>query len=183
MKFSFESMFFFKLKIKLLALFILVWLKTLRISVKYPENFRNGILALYHEDLFIATKAFAFQNIYAMISKSKDGELLTEVAQKSGYTVIRGSSSRGAENIRFLIQPLLNNKTVAMALDGPKGPPKIPKPGTFYLAKKTKAPIWEIKTDCKKYFRLHSWDKTKIPYPFSKISVKIINFSTEETKG
>ena len=60
----------------------------------------------------------------------------------------------------------------AIALDGPKGPAGIIRPGALYLSQKTKIPIVAVKVECKKSFRLRSrWDHYEIPYPFSQVTV------------
>jgi len=58
-----------------------------------------------------------------------------------------------------------------MALDGPKGPALIAKPGAEWLANKTKVPLAKVEVKYSRAFRLNSWDKTFIPLPFSKITI------------
>jgi lysophospholipid acyltransferase (LPLAT)-like uncharacterized protein len=60
-----------------------------------------------------------------------------------------------------------------MALDGPKGPALIAKPGAEWLANKAKIPLVKIEVKYSHAFRLNSWDKTLIPLPFSKITILV----------
>lgn len=165
-----------KESLKMRFLFILArfWLKTLRIRGDFLEEFKPGVLGIWHEDLAAATAAFAKKNVYAMISASQDGEYFTSFANTLGYHIIRGSSNRHAENVRFLLPVLLQENFVAMALDGPRGPVRKEKPGAAYLAKKTNRPIYKINVKYGAKWELSSWDKAKIPLPFSKVTIKIV---------
>lgn len=171
---------FSKVKIKNLLInqhffsfFIVLWLKTLRIHVHFPKNFRPGVLGIWHRDLPAATAAFQDTGFYAMISESKDGELLAQVAKTLKYKIIRGSGTHGASAIRKLLTPLANQEFVAMALDGPKGPAMVAKPGSEWLSQKANVPLWLVKVDYSLKFSLKSWDKTRIPLPFSKIVIEV----------
>lgn len=166
-------------KQRFFSFFIEFWLKTLRIYVSFPADFRPGVLGIWHRDLPAATAAFQKTGFYSMISESKDGELLALVAKSMGYHVVRGSSSHGASVIRKLLQPLENNHFVAMALDGPKGPAMKAKRGSSWLAEKANVPFWLVHVNYSLKFSLNSWDKTQIPLPFSKIDIKVDYFSNK----
>ena len=59
-----------------------------------------------------------------------------------------------------------------MALDGPKGPYHKAKEGSLWLSKKANLPIvtFSIKKQSRpKYWRLKTWDKMILPFPFSKV--------------
>lgn len=164
---------------RVLPLLVSAWLKSLRVSLQVPESF-SGVLALWHEDLPAATAAFRNRGIQAFISKSRDGELLASVALKLGYSVLRGSSTSGSSSVRHLLRPLREGKTVAMALDGPKGPAKLAKPGTAWLAKTSGTKIWLVNATYGRHFRLRSWDKTVIPLPFSTVKVRLSIFEPQK---
>ncbi|MBQ5610886.1 MAG: DUF374 domain-containing protein [Fibrobacteraceae bacterium] len=161
------------LKMRFFHFLAIFWLKSLRIHGDKLENHQPGILGIWHEDLAATTAAFAHKNVHAMISSSKDGDIFTNLAESLGYKIVRGSDSLHAESIRHLVKPLKNNSFVAMALDGPKGPARQKKPGTAWLSQKTNRPLYEVKVTYGLHFQLHSWDKSKIPFPFSKVTIKI----------
>ncbi len=167
-------------KERFFSFFIALWLKTLRIRVKLPPNYAPGVLTLWHEDLPAATAGLRNRHIHTLISASRDGGLLAAVASRLGYSVVRGSSSRAALSVRKLLTPLSRGEPVAMALDGPKGPALQEKPGAAWLAQKSNTPLWHILPTYTSYFRLHSWDKMKIPLPFSKIVIQIVYFSSRK---
>lgn len=155
----------------LVALAVL-WIRSLRVRLKSPINFQSGILALWHQDLIACTAAFKSKQVHAFISQSEDGSIFSQIAQKLGYTVSHGSDRRGSSNVRHLLFALRRGHFAAMALDGPKGPALTLKPGTPWLAKKSKRPVWMLHVRYQKAFRLSTWDRFFIPIPFSKITIE-----------
>lgn len=148
------------------------WMKSLRVSWKNPEKIRDaGVLAFWHRDLFAATAAFRNRGIVAFISPSGDGEILAEIAADLGYRTVRGSSSEKTFQIRNVLRSLRAGNLCAMALDGPKGPAGVEKPGSKWLAKSASVPCLKPEILYGPHFSLSSWDRAKIPLPFSKISV------------
>lgn len=159
------------------------WMRSLRISWKDSNARRqnSGILAIWHRDLFAATAAFRERGISAFISPSGDGEFLAKIASDLGYRIVRGSSSEQAFRVREVLRTLRAGNPCAMALDGPKGPAGIAKPGTRWLAKQSERPCFLVEIRYGKCASLASWDKARIPLPFSKVSVQIrqLSFSTK----
>jgi len=130
-----------------------------------------AVIGLWHQDLPACLAAFKYRNIAVLISKSPDGSRFTKLAESLGYNVFRGSSSRGQSEVRHLLKSLRAGNSAGMALDGPRGPALVAKPGAEWLAQKANVPLVNV---CVKYscaFRLKSWDRTFIPLPFSKISI------------
>ena len=132
---------------------------------------KPAVIGLWHRDLPACLAAFKYKNIAVLISQSRDGNRFAKLAQSLGYDVFRGSSSRGQSEIKHLLKALKNGNSAGMALDGPKGPALIAKPGTKWLAEKAEVPLVEIKVKYSRTFRLNSWDRTFIPLPFSKITI------------
>jgi lysophospholipid acyltransferase (LPLAT)-like uncharacterized protein len=157
---------------KILKLLVLSWRIQFEKSLPKP-----AVIGLWHQDLPACLAAFKNQNIAVLISKSQDGSKFARLAESLGYDVFRGSSSRGQSEIRHLLKALKGDRSVGMALDGPKGPALVAKPGAQWLADMAKTPIVEIKVKYSHAFRLKSWDKTFIPLPFSKIRIDFL-FST-----
>lgn len=149
------------------------WIRSLRIKIVMPSNFEPGVLALWHRDLAACTAAFKDKNVHVLISQSADGEKFAKIAQALGYEVSRGSSSHGSLHIRHLLKSLYEKRNVGMALDGPKGPAFEAKPGTLWLINKSNRPAWMLSPRYGAHTQLKSWDKSIIPFPFSKI---VMNF-------
>src|SRR5690554_7468578 len=89
---------------------------------------------------------FAFRQrgagLATLISQSKDGEYIARVVQRWGYTVLRGSSSRGgAGALRSMVRVLRNGQSLAVTPDGPRGPRRKLKPGSLLAARMTGVPV------------------------------------------
>ena len=62
---------------------------------------------------------------------------------------------------------------VGMALDGPRGPRRGSKPGSLWLARRLGVPIVPVAVQARRAFRLGSWDRSLIPFPFSRVEIKL----------
>ena len=164
------------LKIQLLSRVFSFWIQSLRIDLVLPPDFKPGVLALWHQDLIGCAAAFKKKNVHVLVSQSHDGELFSKSISLLGYQVVRGSDTRGALNVRHLKRALEKGCFVGMAMDGPKGPPLKCKPGTLWLVEKSCAPAWQLRAEYCRFFRLKSWDRMIIPFPFSKIKVFVDYF-------
>ncbi|MDR3001066.1 MAG: DUF374 domain-containing protein [Fibromonadaceae bacterium] len=149
-----------------LKILVLSW--RVRFEGKLPEP---AVIGLWHQDLPACLAAFKRKDIAVLISKSQDGSKFARLAQSLGYNVFRGSSSRGQSEVRHLLLALKSGNSAGMALDGPKGPALVAKPGAEWLAEKAKVPLINVSVKYSCAFRLKSWDKTYIPLPFSKIEI------------
>lgn len=161
-----------------------VWERTLR----YDVDDRAGILgkpvtenyigALWHNRLLIfplvLRRFFPNRPGAALISASRDGDLLTDAIHRFGYDVIRGSSSRlGASAILQLTEMLASEHDVVITPDGPRGPAYELGPGIVFLAQKSGASVLPMNLEYSGCWRLGSWDRFIIPKPFSKVRVLI----------
>lgn len=161
-------------KTKFLAFLGALWIRSLRIRLHTPDDYRAGILGLWHRDLLASCAAFKDKGVHVLISESKDGEIFARATRRLGYEVTRGSDSHGSTNVRHLLKSLRNGKFTGMALDGPHGPALQAKPGSFWLSKASGKPLWLI--DVKKYgphITLKSWDNFIIPLPLTAIDIEI----------
>ena len=109
----------------------------------------------------------------AMTSTSDDGELMTRVLKWFGFGISRGSSTRGgARALIGMIKLIRLGYCATVAVDGPKGPRHKAKPGILYLAQKAGVPIIPTGVAREKALVFEkSWNKTYIPWPFSKVVV------------
>ena len=161
-----------------------IWERTLR----YEVDDRAGILgkpvtenyigALWHNRLLIfpliLRRFFPNRRGAALISASRDGDLLTDAIRHFGYEVIRGSSSRlGASAILQLTEELASGRDVVITPDGPRGPAYELGPGIVFLAQKSGASVLPMNLEYSRCWRLGSWDRFIIPQPFSKVRVLI----------
>lgn len=110
----------------------------------------------------------------AVVSLSKDGEILANALDVLGYELIRGSSSRGKDVVKQGIQAALESgRAVVITPDGPRGPKESFKYGSIRLAAQCRAPIFFLAITHHKAWKLRSWDEFEIPKPFSKVDIAI----------
>ena len=161
-----------------------IWARTLRYeiddrlgAVGKPVN-ENYIGALWHNRLlifpFVLRRFFPNRRGTALISASRDGNLLADAIKRFDFDVVRGSSSRlGASAILQLTDVLASGRDVVITPDGPRGPPYKLGPGIIFLAQKSGAPVVPVNMEYSSYWRLKSWDRFILPRPFSKVRVII----------
>ena len=143
---------------------------------------RQGIaVGLWHEDFCIV--AFSMRhhsNRFApLVSKSKDGDRAAAWLKALGYHCVRGSSSKGGHEALLELEQRLNGKgSVAITVDGPRGPRRMAKSGIFRLHESVGTGLWMIRTHARGW-RLPTWDKQLIPWPFSVVEVSFNEFQGE----
>lgn len=136
------------------------------------EN-KNFVFVFWHGTMIVPWFLMRDYGFSTIISKSKDGEILTRLLKKWKYNVERGSSSNGgAEVLETLIENAKIGKSIAITPDGPRGPEKKMKAGAVVIAKKTGIPIILAGTAYKQRLKLNSWDRFEIPMFFTKVCIK-----------
>ena len=130
------------------------------------------VLACLHQDLAAAGLLNARIRIRPLVSQSWDGERLSALLVRIGYGVsVRGSSSRGGPQAKQeLLAYLASGGATGIAVDGPRGPAKVPKPGAAQLARH--GPLVFVRVRASPVLRLKSWDRAQIPLPFATIKLR-----------
>ena len=173
-----------KFRITLWLLFIAcrLLMMTWRIRVLEMDKRRKAVaqnprcsfvLATWHENAIGGVLSHPGQGIAVLCSQSKDGEIVAYIASRIGLKAVRGSSSRGGKEARDdMIDLLRSGTSAAVTIDGPRGPRRKAKAGIVDVARKSGAAILPITCIAQQYWVLNkTWDKTKIPKPFSKLLV------------
>ncbi len=161
-----------------------LWARTLRYEIEDGAGIvgkpiaENYIGALWHNRLLLfpfVLRRFLFnRHGAALISASRDGELLTAAIKRFDYDVVRGSSSRlGARAILQLSEMIASGHDVVITPDGPRGPAYELGPGIIFLAQKSGAAVLPVNMEYSSCWRIKSWDRFIIPRPFSKVRVII----------
>lgn len=126
----------------------------------------------------IALPSFFFPDVprACLASRSRDGELLAQIITRLGNRCVRGSSAGmggrqkgGAISLREMARAAKDGFHLIVTPDGPKGPAEKLKPGVIFLAAMTGLPIVPLGFAATSYFRLKTWDRTIIPYPFNRL--------------
>lgn len=153
---------------------------------------KNFIYAFWHGRQFLLFHHHRDTGLIIPASESRDGEIQTGILKRFGFNVVRGSSKRkGDRALLGLVEGLRKGKSVALAVDGPRGPIHEVKQGVIYLAGKLDKVIVPIATGAKRFWILGKiWDKYLLPVPFTEgviiygepITVQGIDETELETK-
>lgn len=146
------------------------------------------IYAFWHGRMF--TMGFIrpkHRQVYTIISRHGDGQLITNVMMMMGIKAVRGSTNRntgehkkgfpskdrgGTYAIRRSLNVLEEGHSIAITPDGPKGPRFVYKPNSLKIAAMANAPIIPITFSAEKAKIFNTWDRFLLPKPFSRIKIK-----------
>ncbi len=134
------------------------------------QEYGSVIVATWHQNIYFSVWLLRNQELTALISSSNDGEVIYDVFTHFGYQAVRGSTTRGGiPALKQLIKLLKDKTSVAITPDGPLGPPEKIQSGVVLLAKYSGIPIIPWHYEAKHLWKLKSWDRHKIPKPFTTI--------------
>ena len=142
------------------------------------QNVQPVIITLWHNRLFLAgewqRRFRRNRKCFGLISGSRDGAWLEAFYGWSGIQAIRGSSNRGGTKaIRDLVRALKSGNDIGITPDGSRGPLYEAKPGVLLVGKLANAPLLLLGFEYGWHIKLNSWDKFVIPFPFSRVKVKV----------
>src|SRR5262249_1315464 len=121
----------------LLGLVARVWLMTLRVRVvgAAPADL-PCVLAFFHGTQWPLLAWKRPRPTVVLVSLSTDGAMQARALALQGLRVVRGSSSRGgARGLAALVRAMRRGADAAFAVDGPRGPYGVAKPGVFAAAR------------------------------------------------
>ena len=139
-------------------------------SEELKRQGKKIIFAFWHSSMLVPAYVGRNLGLKVLISQHRDGEYIARVIQKLGNKVVRGSTTRGgARALLSMIKKIKEEEdSLVITPDGPKGPRFIVQPGIIFLAQKTGYPIVPVSLGLTKYWELPSWDRFRIPKPFSR---------------
>lgn len=138
-----------------------------------PSN-EPAIYALWHGWFygFLSFRGEERKNVNLLVSNSRDGEFISRVSERLGYSIIRGSKGRGgAKALLGMLNALKNGSSVAYTVDGPRGPAFKVKEGVVKLAQLAQVPIIPLVPASKRVTTFNSWDKYQLPHLFAESAV------------
>jgi lysophospholipid acyltransferase (LPLAT)-like uncharacterized protein len=159
---------------------------TWRITEDVPEDCRGivegteqAVIVFWHGGMLPVWFRFRGHKNAALISSSRDGEILSNYLQHSlGYTTIRGSSSRGGSEALVEIVEALQTRSCLITPDGPRGPARQAKAGALIAAHRTGRPMLLAGWNSNRCWRFQSWDSMKVPKPFARIRFRYCKYAT-----
>ncbi len=138
--------------------------------IRLRKNQKPVIIILWHGRILFASYFFKDRNITALVSPSRDGEIISHILLRWGYKLLRGSSSHSVVNEWKKMKRLMEKGgQLIIVADGPKGPAEKMKPGAVKLAQETGAYLVPFSYSAKNKKHLKSWDRFLLFYPFTKL--------------
>lgn len=126
------------------------------------------ILMFWHEHIF-CMPWIGPSYTAALQSPHADGRLLAYATMFFGVKPVFGSSNRQAlSGMRALMREMKKGRVAAISPDGPRGPARNLAGGAVALAQITGQPILPCVWATDRCWRIKSWDKMRIPKPFSR---------------
>ena len=140
------------------------------------ERNRPIMLCSWHARFLYAVYFFKkdkTSNLWAVSSTHEDSQIMAHFLNRSSIGLIKGSSTRGWDNVikKMLRVFKKTNSIIAITNDGPKGPAREAKLGSYKIAVKSDAQIIAISCNSTRYWEARSWDKLRLPKPFGEIYI------------
>ncbi len=162
------------------AALLRAWGRTLRFEMDAETRERLAradepvALVLWHNRLFISAEYFrrfrTRRPVAALVSASKDGAWLAAFYRLIGIEPVRGSSSNhGREAARILIEKMREGFDLGITPDGPRGPLHTVEPGVLVVTRRVGAPLVLLGIEYTRAWRLRSWDRFYVPWPFTRV--------------
>ena len=129
---------------------------------------KRPVIIFWHEHIF-AMPVFLPKPSSALQSPHPDGRVLAYAVRYFSLRPIWGSSNRNAlSGLRQMLRELQQGRCAVITPDGPRGPARRLAFGALGLAHLGDTPVIPVAWQTSKCWHLSSWDKTRIPRPFSK---------------
>ena len=109
----------------------------------------------------------------ALISASRDGDLLADLVQRFGFDVVRGSSSRQGATAMLQLAEVIGERARRRDHAGRTARARVPdrRAASSFLSQKSGAPVLPMNMEYSSCWRLKSWDRFILPRPFSTVRV------------
>ncbi|MFT5698836.1 MAG: lysophospholipid acyltransferase (LPLAT)-like uncharacterized protein [Desulforhopalus sp.] len=164
---------------KLAAWIMRIWFATCRVTV----HDRGIMSSIKKGDLRIVASFWHYSIIYifyfvrnysatAMVSASRDGEYIANLAKELGFNTVRGSkNNKGVGALKGMLRAVRSGDNGAIVADGSRGPARKAQAGALLVASQTGKPVVPMVWAGSRYFTIKSWDRTAVPKPFSRVDM------------
>ena len=166
----------------LLGLLARLWIATLRVRILEDPALavvgdERWVLAFFHGTQFALHALRRHRRrgraTAVMVSRSNDGAIQASALRLLGFSIVRGSSSRGAAGaLAAMIRHVRAGSDAVFAVDGPRGPYGVAKPGAAVVAGKGGAIL--VPAGCassQSWVLRRAWDRFALPRPFAKVVI------------
>lgn len=151
-----------------LVIRLLCWTVRVR-ELGPPEPDGPVLYAFHHGRQFGLLRYRPARGAAVLSSLSRDGRLQARILTALGFAVVAGSSTRaGVSGLRGLLRHVRAGRRAGFAVDGPRGPLGVVKPGVVALARQTGAPIVPVSFAARGHVFERAWDQYLLPRPFAR---------------
>jgi lysophospholipid acyltransferase (LPLAT)-like uncharacterized protein len=141
--------------------------------LRFRREGRPVIFVFWHGQLLPLLYHHRREGAVVLVSDHADGEYVTRVLERLGFTTARGSSTRGgSKGLKGLIRAAKQGRDLAVTPDGPGGPARSFKPGALLAAAVTGLPVIPVAAGATSGWRLSSWDRFLVPRPLSRVRLR-----------
>ena len=160
----------------LAATVVRVWMSTLDYKAAFydptvdpvdPRYRGQKIFIFWHENILLPLYMRGHCNLAMLLSRHRDADLLTEVANHLGFGFVRGSTFGGGSAALRELARKSQHMNLTITPDGPRGPRRVLAQGPVYLSSKLGLPIVAMGFGYDRPWRLGSWDRFAIPKLYS----------------
>jgi lysophospholipid acyltransferase (LPLAT)-like uncharacterized protein len=170
----------------LLFITSLVLKMTIKVVITGRENLSehtNHIFCLWHSLVPLALQSVT-PNIPAVLDRCPQAWMQHPIwFMKPIHVLLRlmgveklimGSTGHsGREAAEELVEYLRQGYSTVLNPDGPHGPAFVLKKGVLHVSLQSGVPVVAIQFNASHFFELKTWDRKKVPYPFSTIKMKL----------
>ncbi len=133
------------------------------------RNNKSLIVLIWHNQLMGSTFSWKFiPKLRPIATSHRDGQLSVLVQKKFGLDPLLREKDRPASLIKEISKASKNGDCIYITPDAPHGPRYEINTNIFKLALKYDMKVVFLSFKTNKFFKLNSWDKLRIPMPFSK---------------
>ena len=138
------------------------------------EGGKSVLISCWHGQLLPCLRFLSHNNYSAIAGTHKDAEIISRIAKKWDFKVIRGSNKeRGTIAFKNIIRVLRKTPNLLFITpDGPSGPSRIPKTGIIRAAQLTESVIVPASVFSTKRWEFTNLDTFFLEKPFGDIYLK-----------
>lgn len=135
---------------------------------------RSVLLTCWHGQLAYTFYKFPSlaRPIVLLASPSRDGDLISRVAEGYGAQVFSGSRNKGGLAALYKIAAVMQQGWHGgIIADGSRGPCHHLKKGVVFLARESGAPVLPVAVAADRKLVLNTWDRFEVILPFSRVAL------------
>ena len=142
---------------------------------KLIETGQPFIICYWHSRILMFPYVWPYRTqMNLLISRHRDGQLISHAAAFFRLNTIAGSSSKGgSQALRAMIRALRAGECVAVTPDGPRGPRMRVSSGVVHTARVAGVPLVPVAFTARRRMVMNSWDRFIVPWPFTGFRIRV----------